>query len=122
MTLIPREFPASQHKKKRKATSASSDGGARKRGSASHNLHPNAASAPAATAPAAKERSVDDLLSGMLGDSASNVLQGLDVGDVDFLSTPRSTPPPAGTSHQLQAKRSRGNKKQKGDELASSHF
>lgn len=114
VTLIPREFPASARAKKRK--SATTSDGARKRGSVSKNLPP-IASAPANAS--AKESSVDEMLRGMFGDSGSSTLKNIDFGDMQFSSTPRSTPPP---SSQTQTKRSRGGKKQKGDELASSHF
>lgn len=115
VTLIPREFKASKISKKRKSTTASD--GAKKRSSNSNSLLP-VASAPAAGP--AKDNSVDEMLLGMYGDSAASSLKDIDLDDIQFSSTPRSTPPPSG--NQTQTKRSRGSKKQKGDELASSHF
>ena len=113
VTLIPRELPASKNRYKRKSTAAGSDAGAKRRASSSNTIKESSKKDR-------EQNSVDDMLRGMMGDT-NHSLGDIDIDDMQFSSTPRSTPP-LGWGQTEKTKRSRGNKKQKVDELASSHF
>ncbi len=93
ITLVPRELPGSKSRK-RKSTTASSN---------KKNF-------------AAEEKSIDDMLFELGGGSNSRALHLLASSDMIFSAG--STPP---LDEQSRSKRSRVSK-QKGDELASSHF
>lgn len=110
VSLIPREFPASKNKnRKRKSATVSTLGG-------------GSSAPPPSSAPPAKDGTVDEMLLGHYGYLASNAMHKMDDADMVFSSTPHSTPPPPpnpegplkATRRKSQTKRA--SKKQKNDD------